>query len=105
LDKLQELLKGEHRFGKYLKQLEVLAKLRNLQDETVKQTAIMPIVYDLETDIRYVQGMTMGEEKGKEKTLDNNIVLLLQSNLLTAQQIAETLNVPLKRVEKLKKKL
>ncbi|MEA5258819.1 hypothetical protein VB264_13565 [Arcicella aquatica] len=83
----------------------MLAKLRNLQDDTVKQTAIMPIVYDLETDIRYVQGMTMGEEKGKEKNLDNNIVLLLQSNLLTAQQIAETLNVPLKRVEKLKKKL
>lgn len=67
LDKLQELLKGEHRFNKYLKQLEVLSKLRNLQEETVKLSSVMPIIYDLETDIRYIQGMTMGEMKAEKK--------------------------------------
>jgi len=109
LNKLDELLKGQNRFGKYLKQLEVLAKLRDLQEETIKQSANMPIVYDLETDIRFIQGMNKGEIKGEEKgakrTIDNTIKQLLLSNLLTSSQIAETLKVSLEQVENIKKNL
>ncbi len=109
LDKLQELLRGQNRFGKYLKQLEVLAKLRDLQEETIKQTSIMPIVYDLETDIRFMQGNARGEARGevigKEETIFSVIKELLLSNLLTPQQIADTLKVPLEKVEKIRSQL
>lgn len=102
LDKLQELLKGENRFGKYLKQLEVLSKLRDLQEETIKQTSIMPILYDLETDIRYVQGMNKGEARGVEQTINASIKKQLLMKLLTNQQIADSLDVSVERVEKIK---
>lgn len=109
LHKLDELLNGQSRFGKYMKQLEVLAKLRDLQEETIKQTTNMPIVYDLETDIRFIQGMNKGEAKGeargKEKALNDNIKQLLLSNLLTVAQIAETLKVPIAKVENIKNSL
>lgn len=105
LDKLQELLKGENRFGKYLKQLEVLSKLRDLQEETIKQTSIMPIVYDLETDIRYVQGMNKGEARGVEQTINASIKRQLLMKILTVQQIADSLDVPIERVERMKKLL
>jgi hypothetical protein len=101
LSKLQELLKGENRFGKYLKQLEVLSKLRDLQKETIKQTSIMPIVYDLETDIRYVQGMT----KGVDKTKFNIIKELLLLNVLSSQQIAQVVKVSVDAVEKVRKEI
>lgn len=73
----------------------------------------MPIVYDLETDIRFIQGMNKGEAKGeekgeargKEKNLNDNIKQLLLSNLLTVTQIAETLKVPIAKVENIKKSL
>ena len=109
LDKLQELLKGQNRFGKYLKQLEVLSKLRDLQEETIKQTSIMPIVYDLETDIRYIQGMNKGEARGEargvEQTINASIKKQLLMKILTNQQIADSLDVPIERVEKIKKTL
>lgn len=65
----------------------------------------MPIVYDLETDIRFIQGMNKGEARGNEKTLNDNIKQLLLSNLLTVVQIAETLKVPIAKVENIKKSL
>lgn len=65
----------------------------------------MPIVYDLETDIRFIQGMNKGEARGKEKTLNDNIKQLLLSNLLTVALIAETLKVPIAKVENIKKSL
>jgi hypothetical protein len=101
LAKLQELLKGQNRFGKYLKQLEVLSKLRDLQEETTKQTSIMPIVYDLETDIRFVQGMN----KGVDKTKFDVIKELLLMKVLTSYQIAQVVKVPVEVVEQVKKEI
>jgi predicted transposase/invertase (TIGR01784 family) len=102
LEKLQELLKGQNRFGKYLKQLEVLAKLRDLQAETIKQTSIMPIVYDLETDIRFLQGSSRGEARGIERTKIETIKELLLLNILSIQQIAQTMKVSVEKVEEIK---
>lgn len=113
LDKLQELLKGEHRFGKYLKQLEVLAKLRNLQEETLKQTADMPIVYDLETDIRFMQGEARGESKGEargeargiEKNRIETAKELLLLNVISILQISQITKLPIDRIEAIKKQI
>jgi 2-iminoacetate synthase ThiH len=84
---------------------EWVAKLRDLQEETIKQTSIMPIVYDLETDIRFMQGEARGEARGEEKTTVTAIKELLLSKLLTSQQIADVFKVPLERVEQIKKML
>ena len=113
MDKLQELLKGEHRFGKYLKQLEVLAKLRNLQEETLKQTADMPIVYDLETDIRFMQGEARGESKGEargeargiEKNRIETAKELLLLNVISILQISQITKLPIDRIEAIKKQI
>lgn len=49
--------------GKYFRQVEILSKLRNFQNEVIKQIEAMAIVYDLETDIRYLQGKQKGAEE------------------------------------------
>jgi predicted transposase/invertase (TIGR01784 family) len=52
-------------FGKYAKQLEILAKLRNLQQTIIKTLENMALQYDLETDIRFLQGKEKGKVEGK----------------------------------------
>ena len=67
LQKLTELSLSGKRIDKYIKQLEILSKLRNLQEETIKEIEQMALVYDLKTDIRYQQGVEEGFEQGIEK--------------------------------------
>jgi predicted transposase/invertase (TIGR01784 family) len=108
LNKLQKLLKGNNRFGKYLKQLEVLSKLRELQVETIKQTSIMPIVYDLETDIRFMQGEARGEAKGEAKVEQARIETakeLLLLNILSLTQIAQITKLSIDKIKDIKSKL
>jgi hypothetical protein len=104
LDKIHQLSPQPLRFGKYARQLEVLSKLRNLQSLIVKYLETMPIVYDLETDIRFLQGqekgiqqgIEQGIEQGIDKGIDKGMVLqkrksikgMILSNLLTFEQIA-----------------
>ena len=71
----------------------------------IKQTSIMPIVYDLETDIRYVQGMNKGEARGVEQNINASIKRQLLMKILTIQQIADSLDVPVERVERIKRLL
>ena len=66
LTKLQKLEAKGKRIEKYLRQLEVLSKLRNLQKEIIKSLEQMAIVYELETDIRYQQGLKEGEKRGEK---------------------------------------
>ena len=56
LARLKELLGATLRLQKYLRQLEMLSKLRNLQPNVITKIEAMPITYDLETDIRFLQG-------------------------------------------------
>ena len=61
----------------------------------------MPITYNIETDVRYQQGI----EKGIEQGIDNTITSLLRSGLLTDQQIAEAVGTSLARIQRMKKRL
>jgi len=45
---------------KSIKQLEILS---NLQDEIVEQIQIMAFTYNLQSDVRFNQGINQGEEK------------------------------------------
>ena len=66
LVRLKELSQQGVRIVKHLPQLEVLAKLRNLQKQTANTITYMPITYNLEEDIRFIQGEELGLKKGEE---------------------------------------
>ncbi|WKN45080.1 hypothetical protein [Tunicatimonas pelagia] len=57
LRKLQALTNNERKLRRYVRQLEILSNLRDLQKETIKHTEAMPITYNIEDDIRYQQGI------------------------------------------------
>ncbi|MES2775409.1 MAG: hypothetical protein V4722_14640 [Bacteroidota bacterium] len=84
--------------GKYVLQLEVLSKLRNLQEETTKEITAMPFTYDLKTDIRYKQGV----EEGIEKTKRDIATTLLSEGAMNPTQISAITGVPLAEVRKMK---
>jgi predicted transposase YdaD len=54
-------------FSKYARQLEIFAKLRNLQPVIIELLEDMALYYDLETDIRFLQGKEKGVAEGIEK--------------------------------------
>lgn len=66
LKRLQNLIKTPDEWGKYRTQLEIISKLRNLQAETINELNAMPItaIFDIETDLRYLEGKEKGIEKG-----------------------------------------
>lgn len=65
--------------------------LRNLQELTIKQIEKMPLTYDSESDIRFLQG----KEKGRYETRREDILALLRANMGTPEQIVSVPNVPL----------
>ncbi|WP_420266262.1 hypothetical protein [Candidatus Magnetominusculus dajiuhuensis] len=67
LTRLKELVPEETLRGKYIRQVEVLSQLRNLQSEVCKEAEAMALVYDLERDVRFRQGRERGMIEGKEK--------------------------------------
>jgi len=95
LDRLQKLNNDELDLSKYVTQLEVLSKLRNLQDLFINKAAKMPITYDLETDIRFLQGI-------EKKEIEDVKGLILQ-NILTDEQIAEAIKAPVEIVRRVRK--
>ncbi|MEO5360497.1 MAG: hypothetical protein H7843_08615 [Nitrospirota bacterium] len=64
LSRLKELVPEETLRGKYLRQVEVLSQLRDLQDEVCKEAEAMAIMYDMERDVRFKQGLAEGQRKG-----------------------------------------
>ena len=94
--------------GRYVRQLEVLSKLRNLQALTIKKIEAMPLVYDLETDIRYKQGYENAEKNLQQKIAnmqEKTVKKLLQIKILSKEYIAETAGVTVKYVEEVEKQL
>jgi predicted transposase YdaD len=65
--RLRLLSKNKSELSRYLKQLMVLARIRKLEDLTVKITEEMPIVYDIQTDYLFLKGIEKGEVQGFEK--------------------------------------
>ena len=95
------LTNDERKLKRYVRQLEILSNLRDIQSLTIKYTEAMPITYDIKTDIRYQQGI----EKGAKKKEEAMILSLLQSGLLSDEQIAEVANTSLENIQEIKKQL
>lgn len=105
LRKLKSLTNDERKLRRYVRQLEILSNLRDLQPTTIKYTEAMPITYNLETDVRYQQGIEKGIEKGAEKGVEKMIVSLLESGLLSDKQVAEVADTSLKNIQRIKKQI
>jgi len=93
---------------KYAKQLTVLARLRNLEEETTKIVKDMPITYDITKDKLYLKGKEEGREKGREEgkakgrreAMFQLIAKMLKKGKLSRNEIAEMLEVPSDTVKK-----
>ncbi len=94
--RLKLLTTDELSLRRYLKQLEVLSKLRNLQKITIKTIDNMAITYDLKTDLRYLQG----SKEGAEENTKNIIIKMLQELPdLALERIAKIADVPVEYVQ------
>jgi predicted transposase/invertase (TIGR01784 family) len=100
LFKLREISGEEITLRKYIKQLSVLARLRNLTRDTYKQIKDMGLTYDITNDYLYQEGVTKGIEKGIEKGMEKGIekgmekgkkemiIRMLKDKTLSADKIA-----------------
>jgi hypothetical protein len=95
--KLSELVPRSLRLKRYIKQLEILSNLRNLQELTIKISEKMALVYDLKTDVRYRQGIEQGIQLMIEK--------MLRKGKLNHQEIAEIADVAVDHVEVIARQL
>ncbi|MFP4096796.1 MAG: Rpn family recombination-promoting nuclease/putative transposase [Cyclobacteriaceae bacterium] len=108
LHKLQELSANERLLKKYIKQLEILSHLRNLQEETIKQSEAMAITYDIKKDVRYQQGkkegklegILEGKEEGEEKK-QLEIARNMKKAGMSVEQIAELTGLTKDQIQKL----
>jgi len=67
VDKLKSLTDSEESMTKYINQLLILARIRNLEIIISQKLKNMPISYDVEKDGLYLQGIEKGEKRGIEK--------------------------------------
>jgi predicted transposase/invertase (TIGR01784 family) len=111
--RLQQISDKSLRLSKYEKQLEILSKLRKLQKETIQTITQMGWEYELETDIRYLQGIDKGKEQGIEQGIEITkqeanlrfVTFLLSSTKFTIEEIAKLADVTTEFVEKVKREL
>ena len=97
-EKIKNLSRDETQLRKYLAQLEILSRLRNLEKQTAKLIQEMPITYDITTDYLYNQG----KKEGKIEIIRN----LLQSQafltgVLHYEDIASSCEVSVEQVKEI----
>ena len=97
LRKLKEVSGEEITLRKYVRQLAVLARLRNLTQETQKQVTNMGLLYDITKDYLYQQG--------KEETKRQIIEDLIKLQSISLESIAQVAKVPLEYVQQIAEEL
>ena len=93
--------------------MEILSKLRKLQKQTIQTIKQMGWEYELETDIRFLQGVKKGEKKGIatgiatgiEKSKIEFIKNLLMTGISDVAQISKLVGESIEFVENVKKDL
>ncbi|MBD0255243.1 MAG: hypothetical protein ICV83_05945 [Cytophagales bacterium] len=101
LERLQEIGQEEITLRKYVRQLSILARLRNLTRETHKQVTDMGLLYDITKDYLYQEGLAKGEEKGKHEV----VVTMLKDGTLPVEKIAALTGVALHEVRQIAEEL
>jgi len=107
--KLRETATSPAELERYIQQLMVLSRLRNLDEEIERQIKTMPITYDITKDRLYNQGIKKGIKKGIEKGIEEKtyqmIAGLIKQDILTIEQIAEVAKVSVDQVIQIRKEL
>lgn len=92
LNRLWQISPDKKKLQRYIQQLLVLSKLRNLEAETLKQTEAMPIEFDINKDVIYQKGKSEGKSEGLSEGLSEGkkivIVEMLKDGTLSLQKIA-----------------
>jgi predicted transposase/invertase (TIGR01784 family) len=112
LGRLQEVISGNLKLQKFVRQLNMLSGLRKLQDETIKITEGMPVEFDfdIEKDILYKRGRQEGVEQGIEQGVEQGIeqekvratIKMLKDDFLTLEQIAKYQDISVEEVLQIK---
>ncbi len=113
LARLQEVSQEEIALRKYVRQLSILARLRNLTRETHKQVQDMGLLYDITKDYLYQEGLVKGEEKGlakglakgREEEKKKNIAKMLLKQKSSVEEIADFFEVTVAYVEAVAREL
>lgn len=102
LKRLIYLKKDSLATQKFIRQLEIISKLRNLQELTTKTIDNMSISYDITTDVRFKQGVERGLEQGAIIAIRN----ILKEKIITdSKKIALILDISVPFVESTKEAL
>ena len=116
IHRLQKVSESKIVLQKYVRQLSILSRLRNLEEVVIQKSKDMPITYDIKKDYLYRQGRKDGIEKGiekgikkgiekerlqQEKERKEQITKMLQSGILSISQIAEFTSTPETEVKKI----
>ncbi|MBF0338759.1 MAG: Rpn family recombination-promoting nuclease/putative transposase [Nitrospirae bacterium] len=92
---LTELIKsvpGGLNLSKYIRQIEIFSRQKDMQKIVIEETEKMPIVYDLETDIRFIQGKENGRTEGRaEGRTEGRLEGRTEGRLEGMQNMIETL--------------
>ena len=105
IDRLQQVSRSELELKKYVRQLNILSRLRRLDKETIKITEAMPITYDIKKDYLFQQGIEQGIEQGMRKKQREMIINLLKFSDLSTSQVALIANTTEDIILQIKKEL
>ena len=104
LENVKKLTPDEHQLRKYVKQVLVLARLREINFLATKIIEEMPITFniDIEKDVLYLRGEAKGIEKGTVKGIKESIdVFKHWQKGMEPPLIANVLNLPIAEVEQI----
>ncbi|MBF0344855.1 MAG: hypothetical protein HQL06_11565, partial [Nitrospirae bacterium] len=90
LSRIKDFVREETLRGKYIRQIEVMSQLRSIQKEVSKEVEDMALIFDIEQDIRFKQGLEKGLldglEKGMLQGLAKGMVRGREEGLLEGQE-------------------
>ena len=109
IGRLREVSKDPIALQKSLKQLGIIARIRKLDELTIKITESMPITYDITTDYLYLRGQKEEREKAKQENVAHTIKvvtkLLQEFPNFSDEKIAQLADVAIEAVAKVRKGL
>jgi predicted transposase YdaD len=109
IQRLKEVSNSEIALQKYIRQLGILSRLRNLEEVVTKKSKEMPITYDYTKDYLYNEGIKEGEKKGEKKGIEEGkkamIMEMLKDKTMSIEKIATFAQVSVQYVLKLKQSI
>jgi hypothetical protein len=100
IKQLKLYCENENDLRKYVKQLTVLSRLRNLDLQTKEIVRTMPVIYDITKDSFYQEGLEQGRELEREQ-----LIIGMLKNDIEVKSIMKIVNVSLEYVLKIKDNL